>query len=109
MATFYVMPPRPLLGQKFGDFLGGLFPGRSWQKGEWTELAESLANAAEGHPGVYVVFSEDLAEDVPAEIALQRDFGAEAGDEVIEVRSTKTFSDWNVRRWRVADSQRRAA
>ncbi|MBX9680716.1 MAG: hypothetical protein K2X38_18325 [Gemmataceae bacterium] len=109
MATFYVMPPRPLLGQRFGDFLSGMFPDQSWRSGDWADLAESLANAAEGHAGVYVVFAEDLAEDVAAQEALQRDFGAEPGDDVIEVRATRTLGDWNIRRWQIERPARRAA
>jgi hypothetical protein len=109
MATFYVMPPRPLLGQKFGDFLSGMFPNQTWHPADYADLAESLANAAEGHSGVYVVFSEDLAEDVSPQEALQRDFGAEPGDEVVEVRSTRSLADWNIRRWHIDRPIRRAA
>lgn len=109
MATFYLMPPRPLLGRKFGEFLSGMFPDQRWESSDWADLAEALAGAAEGHAGVYVVFAEDLADDAPNVAALRRDFGAETGDDVVEVKPTRIPTEWNVNRWRIPHDSRRAA
>jgi len=85
MATFYLLPSRLALGQRYGDFLSAVFPGLGWKRVAWSDLAEGLATAAAGHPGVYVVFREDLADEHDPEESLARDFGAEPGDDIIEV------------------------
>jgi hypothetical protein len=87
MATFYLLPSRRALGQRFGDFLSAVFPGLDWQRAAWPDLAELLGTAALSHPGVYVVFREDLADEHNPDDSLARDFGAEEGDEIIEVQS----------------------
>jgi hypothetical protein len=96
MAIFYLMPPRQALGQRFGDFLSAVFPGLSWKRGAWSDLAEILGSAAGVHPGVYVVFREDLADEFDPEESLGRDFGAEAGDDIIEVHSTLAIRRWKM-------------
>jgi hypothetical protein len=98
MATFYLLPSRLAMGQRFGDFLSAAFPGLNWRRGEWADLAETLAAAAAGHPGVYVVFREDLTDEHDPEESLARDFGAEAGDDIIEIHSSQAA----VRRWKMS-------
>jgi hypothetical protein len=96
MATFYLLPSRLALAQRFGDFLSAVFPGLHWQRGDLSDLAETLGTAAGGHPGVYVVFREDLADEHDPEESLARDFGAEPGDDIIEVHTTNLA----IRRWK---------
>ena len=60
----------------FPGWAGSAAPGRIWPK---------LLTAAAGYPGVYVVFREDLADEHDPEESLARDFGAEPGDDIIEV------------------------
>src|SRR5205814_6970269 len=86
MATFYVLPSRPQLGQRFAELLAGLFPGTAWPREDWQDLAEALGAAAVRRPDIYVVFAEDLPADQPLEPGLIDRFGAEPGDEVVEVR-----------------------
>jgi hypothetical protein len=97
MATFYLLPSRQALGQRFGDFLSAVFPGLSWKRGAWTDLAETLGSAAGSHAGVYVVFREDLADEHAPEESLARDFGAEPGDDIIEVHTANLA----VSRWKM--------
>ncbi|HYV37102.1 MAG TPA: hypothetical protein VE988_15455, partial [Gemmataceae bacterium] len=85
MSTFYILPPRPLVGQQVIHFLQSWFPGLSWDSVNRAELAETFSAAACKSPGAYVVFREDLPEGVEIPQALQSDFGAEPGDEVVEV------------------------
>ncbi|MHB1424176.1 MAG: hypothetical protein ACYC3I_13455, partial [Gemmataceae bacterium] len=59
MSIFYLMPPRPFLGDRFADFLQTMFPGLAWDSSTRTSLAELLGGAAE-RDGVYVVFRVDL-------------------------------------------------
>lgn len=86
MSLFFVLPPRPLLGEHFAAYLRSLFPGLDWDARARSDLAEALA-AAISRPDVYVVFREELPDGESTHRALADGFGAEAGDEVIEVRA----------------------
>jgi hypothetical protein len=101
MATFYLLPPRPYLGERFAAYLEGLFPGLHWDSAVWANLAEGLAAAATCHPGVHVVYREELPEGEDPARALADGFGAEPGDEVIEVRLAGRPGETAVRRWHV--------
>ena len=108
MATFYLLPARPQLGKQFGDLLAGLFPGVAWPRSSWHDLAESLGAAAQVSGDRYVVFAEDLPDDLPLEDALALHFGAEPGDEIVSVRLGRTLVDVDARRW-VFGTRARAA
>jgi hypothetical protein len=86
MATFYVLPPRPFVGECYASYLRTLFPGLEWARPAWPRLADTLTEAA-AQEGVYVVHREELPEDEEVDQALADGFGAEAGDEVVEVRA----------------------
>jgi hypothetical protein len=60
-----------------------------------------MTSTAAGHPDVYVVYREDLAEGETAEMALRNGFGAEAGDEVVEVRPSGRADELTARRWQI--------
>ena len=109
MATFYLLPSRPLVGQRMAEFLTTVFPGLPWARGDWCELAETLGLTAMTQPDVYVVYREDLADGVPVEETLGLDFGAEPGDEVVEVMLGGRLSPLAVKRWRFGDEGRAAA
>ena len=104
MSTFYLMPPRLLLGDRFADYLKTVFPGLDWSRSSPFELAELLTTAVARHPDVYVIYREELAEGEATDTALQNGFGAEAGDEVIEIRPGARPGDLTARRWRVEPS-----
>jgi len=40
MSTFYLLPPRPLLGESFAGYLQTLFPGLTWDRADWSKLAD---------------------------------------------------------------------
>lgn len=86
MATFYVLPSRLTVGQGYSEFLGKQFPGLAWPRRDWSDLAEMLAAQAHQLTDIHVLFLEDLATDASLDEVLARDFGAEPGDEIIEVR-----------------------
>jgi hypothetical protein len=85
MSTFFLLPPRPELGQRFATFLSTWFPGLDWHGVGWADLAETLAAVAGSHPDVFVVYREDLPEGEDTSRALADSFGAEDGDVVVEV------------------------
>ena len=86
MATFYVLPSRHLLGQRFSDMLSTLFPGTSYTPWDWPELAEALAALVEGQASALIVYREDLDEELSVKDALVRHFGAALDDEIIEIQ-----------------------
>jgi hypothetical protein len=101
MSIFYLMPPRPFLGDRVADFLQTLFPGLTWDSSLRTSLAELLGDAAGERDGVYVVYRDDLPRGEGSAQALVDGFGAEPGDEVVEVRPGSRPGEVVTRRWRV--------
>jgi hypothetical protein len=101
MSIFYLMPPRPFLGDRFALFLQTYFPGLDWDCTERTGLAELLGAAAGGRRDVFVVYRDDLPAEESAKQALVHGYGAEPGDEVIEVRPGGRPGEVITRRWRV--------
>jgi hypothetical protein len=104
VSTFYLLPPRPLLGERFAEYLQILFPGLSWDSARWPELADVLRATAVLHPDVYVVHREELPEGEPAAEALVNGFGAEPGDDVIEIRAGLRPGEVIAHRWRLGDA-----
>lgn len=101
MSTFYLLPPRSLLQERVAAFLGGVFPGLTWNSTLCADLAEQIGAAAD-RPDVFVVYREDLPEEADPRAVLCDAFGAEAGDEVVEVRVGPRPGEWTAQRWRVA-------
>lgn len=81
MATFYLLPPRPLLEEALPRLLD--LPFAPVVLGP--ELAEAL-RAGLTYGEVFAVFREELPDGAGADEALRDGFGAEAGDEVVELR-----------------------
>lgn len=104
MATFYLMPPRRLLGERFAAQLRALFPGLDWDSATWPNLADALAAAATCHPDVYVVFREELPDGEDLRRALEHGFGAEAGDVIVEVKTGVRPGEMTARRWRLGEA-----
>jgi hypothetical protein len=85
MATFYVLPSRHLLGQRFAGMLTSLFPGLRHAACDWPELAEMLSAMIEERSDALIIFREDLHEQSSTREELIRDFGAELHDAVVEI------------------------
>jgi hypothetical protein len=101
VSTFYVLPPRPLVGEHYAAFLAALFPGLDWPRDAHPELADALARAAGGRGDVYVVHREDLPQGEELGQALVEHFGAGPGDEVVEVWREPRPGPWAARRRRL--------
>ena len=82
MATFYVLPPRECMEQAAAEFCRRVLPGVPVPETLWEDV---LASVAAGPPDAFFVHREDLAGsgDVIADLA--DGFGAEPGDEVVEI------------------------
>jgi hypothetical protein len=101
VSTFYLLPPRPLLGEQFARYLQEMFPGLEWPSDRWGELADLLRTVAAAEPDVFIVHREELPEGESQAQALRDGFGAEAGDEVIELRSGPRAGELTANRWRL--------
>ncbi len=102
MSIFYLLPPRPFLGDRFADFLQTIFPGLAWDSGSRMNLAEILGNTAGAHEDIFVIYRDDLPREGSTAQALVDGFGAEVGDEIVEVRPGSKTGEFISRRWRVA-------
>jgi hypothetical protein len=96
MATFYVLPPRPFLGRCYAAYLQTLFPGLAWDEAALSGLADRLSAVAADRKDVYVVYREELPEEEDLARGLADAFGAELGDEVIEVRVGREAQRWRL-------------
>jgi len=99
MATFYVLPSRHLLGQRFGELLTSLFPDMQYTPWDWPDLAESLAGLVEAQADAHVVYREDMDENLSAKDALLRHFGAALDDEIIEIQFGAGLTQVLHQRW----------
>lgn len=104
MSIFYLMPPRPFLGDRFAAFLQTIFPGLDWDRGERTGLADVIGTLVL-RGDVFIVYRDDLPSEESPMQALVNGFGAEAGDEVVEVRPGGRPGEMIARRWRVEQAQ----
>jgi hypothetical protein len=102
VSTFYLLPPRPVLGERLAGFLQSMLPGLDWDTAARADLAETVAAAASVHADVFVVYREDLPDGEPPARALADGFGAAPGDEVVEVRPGPRPGEMTARRWKVA-------
>jgi hypothetical protein len=102
VSTFYLLPPRPVLGDRLANFLQALLPGLDWDVATRANLAAAIEAAASIHDDVYIVHREDLPADEHPADALTEAFGAEVGDEVVEVRVGTRAGELTTRRWRIS-------
>ncbi|HXD86528.1 MAG TPA: hypothetical protein VN641_08545 [Urbifossiella sp.] len=85
MATFYVLPPRSCLEDSLGGLIGKLLPGLPLPVDAWDAVVERLADLGGWPTDVYLIPRDDLSPGESVADSLIHDFGAEAGDRVIDV------------------------
>jgi hypothetical protein len=100
VSTFYLLPPRILLGQRLAAVLGISVPEPERAGKAWTEFVDTLGTAM-AQTDVYIVHREDLPPDEDPAQALADGYGAAAGDEVIEVRASAGSTELTMQRWRI--------
>jgi hypothetical protein len=109
MSTFYLLPPRPVLGERFARYLSQLFPGLEWSSACWSDLADVLGAAAGQHADVFVVYRDEIPDGEDIARGLKEGFGAEADDEVVEIQAGQRPGEVSVRRWRCGAVDRGSA
>ncbi len=82
MATFYVLPSRPLLGERIAHAIRSC-SGPDCSSALWPELAEVVRDVLQRHPGSFMVFQDDLPLGEDPALAIRETFGAEDSDEII--------------------------
>jgi hypothetical protein len=102
VSIFYVLPARPQVGACVAKLLRDLLPGLACDHACWTDLADTLVTALAPPSDVFIVYGEELPAGPDVEQALMDGFGAEPGDEVIEVQRGDKPGTLVSRRWQVA-------
>jgi hypothetical protein len=86
MSVFYVLPPRPVVENSLKELLETLMPNLTLPAGLERGLAEWVQERLTRSNDVFVVFREELPDDLEPIQALREGFGASQDDEVVEVR-----------------------
>jgi hypothetical protein len=90
------------LADQFAGFLAPLFPGLSWDCNAKERLAEALSAVLPVRPDIFVVYRDDIPLGESPSRALADGFGAEAGDEVVEVRPGGRPGEVVAQRWAIS-------
>lgn len=102
MATFYVLPPRECLEQAVADFSRRILPGVPLPETLWEQF---LAAVAAVQPNAFFVHREDLSGSGDTLADLADGFGAEPGDQVVEIALAVGTAPARVRRSAVPVSE----
>jgi hypothetical protein len=101
MSRFYLLPPRAVLGRRLAATLGIAIPESGSEA--WDAFAESLSDAM-ATIGTYVVYGDELPPGEEPARALADGYGADQGDEIIEISGDAALT---TRRWRIGVSTRK--
>jgi hypothetical protein len=102
MATYYLLPAPEFLEQIYERHLRVLFPGLRWSADVLGQVVAQVSKAAASHSDVYLIQQNELPEGADLVRSLVDGFGAEHGDEIIEMHAGPTLGEWRVRRRVVA-------
>lgn len=98
MATFYLIPPRECLEQAVAEFLARVLPGLPSDPGVADALIAAVEFEANRRDDTYLVHREDLPGGADVLSDLVDAFGAEPGDQVVEIGATAAGRPAQVRR-----------
>jgi hypothetical protein len=101
MAVFYVLPARPLLGECLARMLRPYVPGVAVSGEACSELVEALVAGSPDGDESYVIHREDLPESDDLNASLRDGFGAEAGDQVVQVSIGARDTEPRVQIWKL--------
>jgi hypothetical protein len=88
MATFYVIPPRECLEQAVAEFLNRVLPGLPTDPRVTESILAAVEFEANRVDDVYLIHREDLPGLGRLDHDLREGYGAEPGDQVIEISAT---------------------
>jgi hypothetical protein len=97
------MPSRPVLGERVAVYLKTVFPGLDWASTAWAWLAEAVGSLVAQQSDVFVVYREELADDGNLARSLVDGFGAELGDQIVEVQPGDRAGELTTRRWNLGE------
>ncbi len=103
MSTFYILPPRPVFGDRLAALLQTFLPGLDWDAAARAGLADAVADFAVSETDAYLVFRDELPDGERVARALADGYGAEDDDEVVEVRVGGRTGEVVAPRWRIGD------
>jgi hypothetical protein len=83
MADFYLLPPRPLIGEEVAKLIRPYLPGMRISAAEGVRILEAVVNASRNK--AFLIHREDLPEGEEPVQALCDGFGADAGDRITHV------------------------
>ena len=98
MSVFYILPSPGFLGKAFERHLHLLFPGLTWDEIFLKLLVGHVLEVTARHAGVYLIQQHELPEQEDVEQALVDGFGAEPGDELIEMHAGARMGEWRIKR-----------
>jgi hypothetical protein len=101
MAVFYLLPPRPALGECLAKMLQPYVPGALINPNLCADFVDSLVSGSPEADDCYVVYREDLPEGAEVNTALRDGFGAEAGDQIVCVSIGAQAAEPRVKMWRL--------
>lgn len=101
MAVFYVLPSRPLLGECLARMLRPYVPGVSVSGEACSDLVESLVAGSPESDASYVIHKEDLPEGGDLNSSLRDGFGAEEGDQIVQVSIGSRDAEPRVEIWKL--------
>src|SRR5262245_41370678 len=104
MATFYILPPRELVGEILLGSLRTWLPGFDVDPRRRMAFVDELFEAlVSGDTETYVLHREDVPPDADMVEVLRHGYGAAAGDRVVEVASGSRPERPRVRSWCFTD------
>ena len=83
MADFYVLPPRPILGEQIAQVVRAYLPGLHVTASDCVRFLEGIAERTNGR--AFLVHREDLPEGHDVAAAIHDGFGAGPDDRIVQV------------------------
>jgi hypothetical protein len=83
MADFYLLPPRPVVGEEIARVVRACLPGVRVTAADCVRLLEHVVEATRGR--AFLVHREDLPDGQDVATAIRDGFGAGPGDRIVQV------------------------
>jgi len=101
MSIFYILPPRTILGEVLAKLLRPMMPGLKISRETCIDLVEGLVADSPDADQTYLVHREDLPEGVDLNAVLRDGYGAEPGDQIVQVSVGTRVDEPRIDSWRL--------